>query len=278
MSIIYSIRTNMVIKLKDIFDNFTKKYPNLTAVEEDDNNVFFYLNGMSIRGVNVKINKKGFEIKNNTLSNKYDLLLTNDILKYISETTHGKVYDDENNILCDNEFIKENDLEKYFEKDLETIFLFIKETGKTVEFPGTTRSFFIGKKMYLAYKDFSKKMLVEVLQKIILNVLYGLPDYYECSPMGAQSKEDDKIIKIKSISSDDNYIIQDYDYIMIENKENNEILMISKEKISSILPNKWQIVDETTIVAPKLSQTEWNNFINICIKNNCYNEFKEEAK
>jgi len=278
MSIIYSIKTKKIIKLKDIFDNFIKKYPNLSAVEEDENNVFFYLNGMSIRGVSVILNKIKYEIKSNTLSNKYDLLLTNDILKYLSETTHGKVYDDENNILHDNEVIKENDLEKYFERDLETIFLFIKETGKTIEFPGTTRSFFIGKKMYLAYKDFSKKMLLEVLQKIILNVLYGLPDYYECSPMGAQGKEDDKIIKLKSISSDNNYIIQDYDYIMINNNDNKEILMISREKICEILPDKWQIVDETTIVAQKLSQNEWNNFIDICKKNNCYNEFKEEAK
>ena len=97
--------------------------------------------------------------------------------------------------------------------------------------------------------------------------------------MGAQSKQDDKIIKLKSISSNENYIIQDYNYLMIENKKNSDdIIMISKEIISKLLPKNWNIVDESTIVAHKLNQTDWNNFIDICIKENCYNEFKIKAK
>ena len=146
MSIIYSIKTKKIIKLKDIFDNLIKKYPNLSAVEEDENNVFFYLYGMSIRGVNVILNKTKYEIKSNILSNKYDLLLTNDILKYLSEATHGKVFDDENNILHDNEFIKENDLEKCFERDLETVFLFIKKQEKLWNFQGQQDHFLLEKK------------------------------------------------------------------------------------------------------------------------------------
>jgi hypothetical protein len=279
MSTIYTIKTNTKIEFKDIFDNLIKNYSNLSAYEEDDKNVFFYLNGISIRGVYIKNIKTGFEIKSNVLSNKQDLILTNDILKYVSEKTNGKIFGEENNLLSGNELINKNELENNFERDLETVFTLIKETGDTIEFPGTTRSFFIGKKLYSTYNDFSKNMKIEVLQKIILNVLYGLPDYYECSPMGAQSKQDDKIIKLKSISSDENYIIQDYDYIMIENTKNDkEIIMISKEKIYNILPKNWNIVDESTIVAHKLSQNEWNDFINICIKENCYNEFKIEAK
>jgi len=279
MSVIYTIKTNKNIEFKDIFDKLIEKYSNLSAFEEDEENVFFYLNGMSIRGVYIKKIKTGFEIKNNVLSNKYDLIITNDILKYISEKTNGKVYGDENNLLSGDEYINKNELENSFERDLETVFKFIRDTNDTIEFPGTTRSFFIGKKLYSSYNDFSKNMKIEVLQKIILNVLYGLPEFFECSPMGAQSKQDDKIIKLKSISSNENCIIQDYDYIMIENTKNSDdIIMISKETISKILPKNWNFVDESTIIAYKLDQTEWNNFINICIKENCYNEFKMKAK
>ena len=281
MSEIYTIKTNDKIEFKDIYDNLAINYQNLSAIKEDDNCVFFYLNGMSIRGVYIYLKNIGFEIKCNVLSNKYDLVLANEIIKYINKNVNGKVYDEENRLLKDNEYIDKQKIENNFARDLETIFKFIGGTGDTIEFPGTTRSFFIGKKLYSTYKDFNKNVLLKVFQNTILNVLYDLPDYYECSPMGAESKEEGKIIKLKSISSNSDYIIQDYDFIIISDEEQNnnkELIMISVNKIYEILPSKWKIVDESTIVAHKLTENEWKQFVQICLKNNCYNEFKEKAK
>jgi hypothetical protein len=281
MSTIFTVKTDKIIELKEVFDQLIIKYRNLSAEEIDDNCVYFYLNGMSIRGVYVFLKKSGFEIKHNVLSNNFDMELTNDLINCISEKTNGKVYDENNNLLNNNEYIKKETVENKFLKDLETIFLYIKETGTTIEFPGTTRSFFIGKKLYNAYKDFGDAMLVQIFQKIILFVLYGLPKYYECTSFGAESKIKDKPIKLKMLTSNDNFIIQDYDYIMIGNEnENNEdsIVMISVENINKVLPKDWQIVDECTIVANKLDDNGWMEFRIKCKENNNYLNFKKEAK
>jgi hypothetical protein len=281
MSEVFTIKTNKKLELEDIFDKLAVNYKNLSAIEEDDNCVFFYLNGKSIRGVYIFSQKIGYEIKCNVLSNNYDLMLANEIIKNINSIVDGTVYNEENEILDGNEYISVQNIENNFIRDLDTIFTYIKETGNTVEFPGTTRSFFIGKKLYSTYKDFNKNVLINVFQKTILNVLYGLPDYYVCSPMGADSKEEGKIIKLKCISSENDYIIQDYDFILISDEEEmseNDLIMVSVDKIYKILPSKWQIVDECTIVAPKLTEIEWKQFKQECIKNNCYKEFKEKAK
>jgi hypothetical protein len=275
VSVLYFIKTKKNINFENVFNQLTGKYRNLSAEEREDNYVHFYLNGMSIRGVGITVEKNKIEIKNNVLSNEYDLMLANDLLKCISEMTNENVYN-EDNILLENTYINEETVKNNFANDLETIFTFIQGTGKIIEFPGPTRSFFIGKKIYNTYKDFSKPLLFEVLQKIILYVLYGLPDYRECTPMGAKSKNDDEIIKLKVFSNDDNCIIQDYDYIMIGDSK-NEIIMISLDKIYEILPKDWKIVDESTIVANKLNENDWNIFMDKCIKNNCYNEFREKA-
>lgn len=282
MSKTYKVITNERINLKKIYNNLKSDFPGLSAEERDADYVYFYINGMSTRGVDVSPGENGYEIRNTVMSNKADLSLAFRIIIYLTEKTKSVVYDEDDNIIDPEFFTNNENTENGFIEDLKTIFSFIKNTGETIEFPGPTRSVFIGKNVYKENKNYPDDIInvSKKIEKIFLKVLYGLPKYYECSSFGANGK-DGKIIKIKMLTSNDNFIIQDYDFIMAGDDKDpnneNEVIMLSPEVIRKILPDNWVIIDESTIVTSKLTDAEWKKFRDNCRKNNCLAEFDRKT-
>ena len=282
MSRTYTIKTDIKINLKDIFENLVKEYSNLSAEKREENYVYFYLNGMSSRGVDVSIEDIGYEIRNTVMSNKADLMLAHRIIMYLMVKTKSMAYNEDDEIIEPNYLLNKDNFENGFKDDLKTIFIFIEGTGETIEFPGPTRSVFIGKTILNKYSNYKNNInfVSENIENLFLKVLYNLPDYTEGNLMGADSKEG-KMIKIKIVTHDDCYIIQNYDYIIVSNEDEtnkDEMVMVNIQNIRKVLPPKWEINDEITLVAPKLTLENWKHFRAKCKEVNCYNEFSEKAK
>jgi hypothetical protein len=283
LSTVYRIKTNKKIVLKDIFDYLSNEFPNLSAEEREKDYVFFYLNGMSTRGVDVSLENYGLEIRNTVMSNKADIMLTFRIIMYLITVTESLAFDEDDNKILPGYFIDKKIIENNFKNDLRTIFLIIENMKKTIEFPGPTRSVFIGNNIFYANSDYKENIdfIAEGIEDLFLKVLYRLPGYREGALLGADSNEEDKMIKLKILTSDDDYIIQDYDYIIIGNDEEMKkdgVIMLNIEKIRIILPETWEIIDECTIVAPRLTFSDWRIFKEKCKSNNCYEEFSRKTK
>ncbi len=67
--------------------------------------------------------------------------------------------------------------------------------------------------------------------------------------------------------------IDKYDYILFPKNE-SEIIAITNDTLNTILPESWQRVDEYTIVAPILSEDEFEKLVAQAEKLDQYNELR----
>ena len=283
MSKVFSIKTNMNIdiekSIKDLFNDF-----NNLIIEKckEEHYFFYYLYGMSTRGVEITITDQKIEIRNRVLSNRMDLFLTYRFLTYLSNITESNIYDECDEIISLDLFTDPKEADKQFMNDVKMVLYSIGEFKQMFEFPGTTRSVYIGNTLFEKYKDYEKNIeyVSNEIQKLFLKVLYDLPDYREGALFGSDSvDEENKIIKLKILIKDDDYIITNYDYIMLENdNKNDEPIMLNLENIKKILPKQWELIDECTIIAPKLEINDWVIFKENAKRNNCYQEFTKKTK
>jgi len=284
MSVSYKVKANqgyLTIDLKKQIKSLFKGYKNLKIEKVDDNSTYFYLYGMSTRGVNISVEDNGFRIRNTVLSNRIDLLLSFKLLCFLSIFTGSKIYDENDEIVQEDYFLNLDDLDKKFESDVNSVLILIENTKQTMEFPGPTRSVYIGDNLIKKLRDSRNNINIisKEIENIFLKVLYGLPDYIVGSLMSVESIKEGEMIKLKLVSKDDNRIIQNYDYIFLEvEKEGDKIIMLDNKSIRKILPDSWELADECTIIAPKLTSNEWENFKNISLKYNCFDEYNKKAK
>jgi signal peptidase I len=205
-------------------------------------------------------------------------------MQIISEMTGGKIYDEEDNELIGPSYLTEEFIKNSFLKDMKTIFNVIKNTGDTIEFPGPTRSVFIGKKILNENINYEKRIKTTAnnIESIFYDVLYRYDNWgIEPSIMAVESNEKDKPIKLKLVSADDNYLVQNYDYIIIGDageKKSNDIVLIDQYNLEKNIPKYWFFIDESTILTEKMSENEWYSFRDECRKYNCYFDFKQKAK
>ena len=269
------IMTNKKIDMKKTISSLFDDYKNI-VIEENDNNIFYYLYGNSTRGVDVTIEKDFINIRNRVLSNRADYFLSGKLTYYLASLTESKIIDEGDNIILLENLKTTDEGEKTFFRDVDSVSILLKNDTEIIEFPGPTRSVFIGKDVYNKYKDENGNLDPEKVQELFLTILYGLPDFLNSPSLGADSNEaNGKIIKLKMILPNYDLIIQDYDYIVV-GKEDSILLDING--IKSILPDSWVIVDEYTIVAPQLEAKEWNKFLEKSKKINCYDEFTKRTK
>jgi hypothetical protein len=99
--------------------------------------------------------------------------------------------------------------------------------------------------------------------------------------MAVESNEKNRPLKLKLVSADDNYLVQNYDYIIIgdaSKKESNDIVLIDQHYLEIIDPKYWFFIDESTIITEKMPKDEWYIFREECRKYNCYVDFQKKTK
>jgi hypothetical protein len=280
MSWNFYVKTNCFIDFKELYEKL--RYDrSVNAIEKSKTLVYFYGPELSTRGVDVSLEEYGYKIRITFMSNGFDLRMSLRILQIISEMTGGKVYDENNNEIIGPNYLSDEFMKTSFINDMKLMFTMIRDTGKTFEFPGPTRSVFIGKKILAQNINYEKriKTTANIIDSLFIEILFKLPEWTEGSIIAVDSNEEEKIIKLKLVTSDDSYIIQNYDYIIIgEESKEDDMILVDKEKIEKMDPDYWYFVDECTILAEKMPMESWKIFRENCKINNCYNEFKNKSK
>ena len=283
MSWTYLIKTKNRIEFNEVFKKI--RYDrSVNAIEKMENLVYFYSPGLSTRGIDVSLEKYGYEIRITTMSNEHDLSLALRLMQIISEMTKGNIFNNEGNELIGPSYLTDDFIKYSFINDIRIIFQIINDTGNTIEFPGPTRSVFIGKKLLGKNNNYEKRIKTTAnnIESIFYDVLYRYDNWgIEPSIMAVESSDEYNPLKLKLVSGDDNYLVQNYDYLMIGDagkNESNDIVLIDQFSLELIKPKYWSFIDESTIITEKMSEDKWYSFRKDCKKFDCYNEFKKKAK
>jgi len=261
------------IRLKKAFDvdALNDKLESIAGIEIEErgeNCYYYWIAGKSTRGFDITLEDDQIEIRNTVLSNKTDYLLTNEVTKAILALTKTEVVDEEGdpvigNLLFDEEKIRELEI-----RGCEVTRAISKEHEDLAIF-GPVRKVHFGKRLYETYKHLEGEKLRDSIFEIVLHVQFSIPDYGFGDVLNLGDGESKKVIKV--LGNSGNLLIDKYDYIGIVGKDES-LVLITNSALNKILPNEWNLVDEFTIVAPKISPESFGQLVE---KAKAFNVFEE---
>lgn len=271
MSLIHNIITKRPLDISRL-NSFVSTIDNAMFENRGEGTYYYWIDGKSTRGFDITIDGELIEIRNTILSNNHDYELTNKIVQEIKMLTDGIIInEDEEQVnilpLFDNNRITETEL-----RDCELIQTLSKE-HEDIAIYGPVRKVHFGKRLYEVLSLHKGQQLKEKMFEIIQTVNYKLPDFEYGNIMQVGNNEEDKKI-MKLLTNNTNYIIDKYDYILL-NTTKEKPIMITNEILNSMLPSNWTLVDEFTVVAPITDQDEWNKLLENAVKYDLWDNFRK---
>lgn len=263
MSRVIDIHTTHDLSKEDLFAAIQIEIPSLKGIIKSDEGLYFYAEGTSIRGIDFLKTTNGYEITINSLSSKDDYKIVAIILKYFrimqqygffSELTY--FIDDEP---MDSKTVWFQKIEEDFDFAYDAnIIKMLCETGNTViTFAGPTREAHIGP-YTLKRLGAGKQGWVKRLHAHLLKLFYKLPENQSDNVMVFNNNQNKEVV-MKLIDKEVDYILGKYDYLCFlpeGKKELDDMLVITHETLNKHLPMQWERIDDYTIVAPGLNNTQ----------------------
>lgn len=272
MSIIHNIVYQRPLDIPRL-DKFISTIEDATYENRGEDVLYFWIEGKSTRGFDITFEDGYIEVRNTILSNESDYVLTNKIVTEILSLTDGIIIDEEEEPLTQFPIFNTERIREIEIRDCELIQLLSKEKEEIAIY-GPIRKIYFGKRTYELLKNNKGKELKDKMFDIILNVNYQIPDFGYGNIMQVGNSDDEKKI-MKMLTNEVDYIIDKYDFILLQTTEEQPI-MITNEILNSMLPPNWQLVDEFTIVAPITTQDEWNKLLTNAKKQDLFESFTRD--
>lgn len=272
MSIIHNIVYKRQLDISRL-DKFVSTIEGATYENRGEDVLYFWIEGKSTRGFDITFEDGYIEVRNTILSNKFDYELTIKIVTEIVSLTDGIIIDEEEEPLTILPIFGTDKINETEIRDCELIQLLSKEKEEIAIY-GPIRKIYFGKRTYELLKNYKGKELKDKMFDIILNVNYQIPDFGYGNILQVGNSDDDKKI-MKLLTNEVDYIIDKYDFILLQSTEEQPI-MITNEILNSMLPPNWQLVDEFTIVAPITTQDEWNKLLTNAKKQDLFESFTRD--
>ena len=267
MSIVHKIYYKKAFSFQKLNEKLNISY--LVVDNKTENLNYYYILGKSARGLDVSIEKGFIEIRNTTLSNKADYVLTNQIVFEILNFVSGNLYNEDGDLLTDQTIYNDFQINELLINDSSVVNILSKENN-SIEIFCPIKNVHFGRRTFERFAHLNGVDLKNEVFKLIHKVQYELPNYPAGNIMRVGSDENAKIIKL--ITREVDYIIEKYDNIILYT-EGDEMLMIDNETLISIIPKSWQLIDAIIIVAPILNEDEWQKLIEDATPFNMYNTF-----
>lgn len=275
MSIVHNIIGKRPIDMSKI-DTFVSNIDGAICENRGEGIYHFWIDGKSTRGFEITLERDSIEVRNMVLSNRHDYELTNKIVAKILSLTDGIILNEDeeeknHDPIFDNDRITETEAQ-----DCECICVLSKEHD--VAICGPIRNVHFGKRMYKQLKSFKDEQLKNKMFDLILTVNYQLPFFEPSGIMKVSSPEDDDAGKImKFLSEETDYILDKYDYILLHNPDNSEKpIMVTNEILNTMLPPNWTLIDEYTVVAPSINNSEWKKLLTNALKYDLWESFMKK--
>ncbi|SFU78437.1 hypothetical protein SAMN05216480_1278 [Pustulibacterium marinum] len=234
---------------------------------------YFWIDQKSTRGVDISFGHEKIEIKNTTLSNPTDLLLTNILVEILLQMVDGTIVNEAEEYVALPIFTEEI-IREICSIDAHTL-LRLSQTNEEVTIYGPIRKTYFGKSMYKRLVPYENQLFVlaEKIEEVILKVQYQLPDYEYGNVLEVQYDAHPLVMKL--LTNKTNCIVDKYDYILIEGK-GKAPLMITNAVLNKIQPESWSLVDAYTMVAPRVTTSEWNAFVTRAAEFDQFENFKQK--
>ena len=259
MSIIHNIIPEKELDIYELANYLDNVLDDFSIEQRGDTNFYMWINNKSTRGVDLSFEENNIiEIRNTILSNKYDYILTNKLIETVVHLTDGQILDEDDTKINEFPIFSEERIKATEINDCNTILILSKSKQEIAIF-GPVRKVHFGPKIYEKLKSTMEKEMVENVFKIILNVQYHIPNYEYGTVLEADNKKEEKPAILKLLTNEVDCLIDKYDYIIF-NKDNN-IIMITNNDLITILPKQWVLVDEYTVVAPRLPEKVWETLV-----------------
>jgi hypothetical protein len=270
MSILHFVHAAKRIQTILVIHHLGIKQDSLKAEARGEDDYFLYIYGESARGIDLTLENNVLEIRTTTLASNADYELANEVAKVTLNLFGGVIYNEEeellqSNILFDEERI--NTIQAYDANTLKSLCAL----EKSISIYGPMRQVHFGYNMFKVLEVFNNAALYEKMYKVIHAVQYELPDFNTGGVLKTGEGEDAKFIKV--LASGFDYIIDKYDYLILDRKIEGNMLMITNEILNTILPNSWKLMDEYTILAPALNENEWLELIEKATPLNQFDSF-----
>ncbi len=231
----------------------------------------FSCRGESIRGVEVcQMAADEIEVRLPVLSNYADYYLGSMLVAFFYKIEGAAVCDEDDNAFDVVHYFSYDNISKMIGEDAKTFLAFLSSSEKfPIEIPAIKRSMFFGAeaKAELTRLAGYPDVLAERLLQMTKDRQYWLPDYplphkVLICPKGVKNPERKDMKKVLYVREGGDYILQDYDYLLLRGKSGKEgPVVITKEDLREILPRSWRFYDEYVAIAPKLPITEWRYFV-----------------
>lgn len=241
-----------------------------------------YIENESIRGIQVFKEDNNIVVRINTLSNYPDFILAKVILYVLNQALKKDVADEDDKVIEPKDYFTDEKIQEIREQDAETIYKMLMMARATkqdfIHIPGIVRITYFGKTILeelSKYKNDSKTM-VKIFETVMNHVQYGLPDFNMpgaalISPQNSENDADFKTIRM--MFEGNGYILQDYDYLMIQGNKDEAIFIDNNDLIEICCQiykkdSDFELADDLTVVFPKLEGKNWNKFVELAREKN----------
>ncbi len=269
MSQTIEIHTKQKIETNDLYHFLQDRMELLLGEQKSEDVFYFYQDKKSIRGVYFSKETYGYELRLTILSSNADRQIAFYILIYFINFVREATY------VLESETTKSQDIMERLENDTFTddaalIKTLVKHEGSPFTFYGPKGEFYIGP-MVLQKIQCDKEGWEERLQILVVKVQYELPPSESDTVLEMGDEEEKKILKL--VNREVSYVLKKYDYLIFTKNKKvatfENMIFITNEILNQHLPENWSIIDEYTIVAPALTNEEYNLLIDNLLDYDC---------
>jgi hypothetical protein len=276
MSIIHTILPNDHFEFEPLNKRLSVEIENVVFEQRGEHLFYYWLDNLSVRGVDVSVEDEYIEIRNTLMSNRSDYLLTNEIIRAVADITDGLDFDEEENPVEPGCVYSNSFIDELVKDHCATVYTLSEDHGDIAIY-GPMKIVHFGNHLFNTLKPFAgdPERLTDEMIRIALHIQYHLPAFKDGSLMEIGVGDDRKVMQI--ITNTESTIISKFDYVILSQQGETPIVLPNKI-LNGILPEKWKLIDEYTIVAEKLSEQEWAEFISVSLIHNQAGTILKENK
>lgn len=258
-----------------LFENLKQGNSDVKMEQRNEKLWFFWVEKQSTRGVEVSIEKNGYELRNTFLSNIADYQLSNKIMAGVIEQTDGTIYNEERKKLTTTNIYSEENILSNFKDDAKVLIIMLKKMQE-MTIDGPVRETHFGPRISNTLESYSEniELLSIEVENIILNCQYLYPGGEGDNIMRVNNGEKDFFMKV--ISRQGDKVIGKYDYLLFYVAKNTPPIMITNQILNQNLPESWEMLDEYTVFAPELNKNHWNNLLKKVEKFDLFEQFNRK--
>lgn len=266
MSKLIYLKANKSLDIDLLANSVAAVVPNLRGEKRSETLFFFWIEGASARGIDVSFESEQLiEFRNTICSNEADYHLTNQLVELAQYLFGGELKNEASELVYLPIYTAEQ-IVKDMQSDAEMVQAMIAMQNKTLTLYGPQRKIHIGPRCLETLQQGDH--LATALNALILKVNYTAPEVTYGNEM--ETTLDGQQVVLKLVSNQAPCVLDKYDYVLFEDED--VYIVLKPDDLIRILPETWSLLDEYTLYAPVLKDSDFEALKQAARTYNVYSE------